>query len=144
MVNSLSACCDTGNEYGVVILCANWLCKLVVQTGLCKLYVQIGRANSMCKLVVQTLCANSMCKLVMQTGHAALHERLWRAARALLEGCTSARGVPLAVFRWFKFTLKPPIVVAIGNLGHFLLEIILSNLDTGHLKTYVRTYYGHF
>ena len=30
-VNSLSACCDTGNEYGVVILCANWLCKLVVQ-----------------------------------------------------------------------------------------------------------------
>ena len=26
------------------------------------------------------------------------------------------------VFRWFKFTLKPPIVVAIGNLGHFLLE----------------------
>ena len=95
--------------------CANWLCKLVMQTGcanwsyklvvqtlcanwLCKLYVQTGRANSMCKLYVQTLCANSMCKLVAQTGHAALHERLWRAAGALLEGCTSARRVPLAVF----------------------------------------------
>ena len=32
MVNSLSACCDTGNEYGVVIPCANWLCKLVVES----------------------------------------------------------------------------------------------------------------
>ena len=93
MVNSLSACCDEGNEYGVVILCANWLCKLVVQTGransMCKLYVQTGCANSMCKLVVQTGRANSMCKLVAQTGHAN-----WSCSspRALVESCRSAPG----------------------------------------------------
>ena len=55
-------------------------------------------ALAMCKLVVQTGCANRLCKLVMQTARAALHERLWRAARALVESCTSARGVPLADF----------------------------------------------
>ena len=47
MVNSLSACCDAGNEYGVVILCANWLCKLVVQlsTSACgELHEHLWRA----------------------------------------------------------------------------------------------------
>ena len=102
-----------GEFFVSLLQCRKWIwggdsmCKLVVQTGCanwwCKLYVQTGRANSMCKLVVQTLCANSMCKLVMQTAHAnclckllmqtahaALHEHLWRAARALVESCMSS------------------------------------------------------
>ena len=32
----------------------------------------------------------------------------------------------------------------IGHLGHFLLDIFGSNLDTRDLETYPRAYSGHF
>ena len=84
------------------------MCKLVMQTGRancsCKMLMQTARKLLMqlsmstcgelveCSSYVQTSRANWSCKLLMQTAHAALHERLWRAARALVESCTSARG----------------------------------------------------
>ena len=52
-----------------------------------------------------------------------------------------------ALFRWFKFTLKPPYSIAhekllwlFGTLpcGHFW-----SNLDTRYLRPYPRTYSDH-
>ena len=52
------------------------------------------------------------------------------------------------VFRWFKFTLKPSYSTANGNLSLAIWDTFdwnfLSNLDTWHLETYPRTYYGHF
>ena len=56
------------------------------------------RALLECSSYVQTGHANWSSKLVMQTGRAALHESLWRTARVLVESCTSARGVPIAIF----------------------------------------------
>ena len=43
------------------------------------------------------------------------------------------------VFRWFKFTLKPP-----AHLGPFPLDFFGQILNTKDLETYPRTYSGHF
>ena len=53
-----------------------------------------------------------------------------------------------SVFRWFKFTLKPPYSIARGNydwpFGTLPFGLFGSNLDTRDLETYPRTYSGHF
>ena len=56
--------------------------------------------------------------------------------------------LPTCLFRWLKFTLKPPNSMAIGN---FFLAIwdtshwnFLSNLDSRHLMTSPRTLLGKF
>ena len=52
------------------------------------------------------------------------------------------------VFRWFKFTLKPPNSVTHGNLLWAIrtlpIGIFLSNLDSRQLDTSLMTSYGHF
>ena len=54
--------------------------------------------------------------------------------------------VPL--FRWFKFTLKPPYSIAHDKLRLAIWDtsfgLFGSNLDTKDLETYPRTYSGHF
>ena len=54
-----------------------------------------------------------------------------------------------SLFRWFKFTLKPPkIASCITNydwpFGTLPFGLFWSNLDTRNLETYPRTYSGHF
>ena len=52
------------------------------------------------------------------------------------------------VFRWFKFTLKPPYSIRCGKLRlaiwYTSFWTFWSNLDTKDLETYPRTYSGHF
>ena len=56
--------------------------------------------------------------------------------------------VTFEVFRWFKFTLKPPNRIGRGNynwqFGTLSFGIFWSNLDTMDLETYPRTYSGQF
>ena len=52
------------------------------------------------------------------------------------------------LFRWFKFTLKPPNRITGDKLRLAILTLPFglfgSNLDTRDLETYPRTYSGHF
>ena len=52
------------------------------------------------------------------------------------------------IFRWFKFTLKPPYSITCGKLrlpfGTLPFGLFGSNLDTRDLETYPRTYCGYF
>ena len=52
------------------------------------------------------------------------------------------------VFRWFKYTLKPPYSIMHGKLRLAIWDTSFwtfwSNLDTRDLETYPRTYFGHF
>ena len=52
------------------------------------------------------------------------------------------------IFRWFKFTLKPPYSITHDKLGLLFgtlpFGLFWSNLDTRDLETYPRTYSGHF
>ena len=52
------------------------------------------------------------------------------------------------IFRWFKFTLKPPYSITHSKLQLAIWDISFglfgSNLDTRDLETYPRTYSGHF
>ena len=54
----------------------------------------------------------------------------------------------ILLFRWFKFTLKPPYSITHGKLKLAIWNTsfctFLSNLDTRDLETYPRTYSGHF
>ena len=53
-----------------------------------------------------------------------------------------------SLFRWFKFTLKPPYSIAHDKLRLAIWTLPFglfgSNLDTKDLETYPRTYSGHF
>ena len=52
------------------------------------------------------------------------------------------------VFRWFKFTLKPPYSITHDKLRLAIWDTSFwtfwSNLDTRDLETYPRTYSGNF
>ena len=55
----------------------------------------------------------------------------------------------IEVFRWFKFTLKPPYSIAWGKLQLAIWDtsfwtFLAQILDTRDLETYPRTYSGHF
>ena len=54
----------------------------------------------------------------------------------------------LHVFRWFKFTLKPPYTIASGNLLSAIWDtsigLLLSNLDSRQLETSPMTSYDQF
>ena len=57
-------------------------------------------------------------------------------------------GGNFSVFRWFKFTLKPPYSIVCDKynwpFGTLPFGLFGSNLDTKDLETYPRTYSGHF
>ena len=54
----------------------------------------------------------------------------------------------MSIFRWLKFTLKPPYSIAHDKFdwpfGTLSFGLFCSNLDTRDLETYPRTYSGHF
>ena len=60
----------------------------------------------------------------------------------------SIRSKVYGIFRWFKFTLKPPYSIAHDKLrlaiGTLPFGLFGSNLDTKDLETYAWTYSGHF
>ena len=56
-----------------------------------------------------------------------------------------AIGSQVPLFRWFKFTLKPPYMANYDwPFGTLLFGLFGSNLDTSEFETYPRTYSGHF
>ena len=80
----------------------------------------------------------SMCKLCLP---------LTEHVQTLYWACAEIIYIIYPVFRWFKFTLKPPYSIAIGKLRLAIWDTSFwtwSNLDTRDLETYPRTYSGHF
>ena len=53
-----------------------------------------------------------------------------------------------SIFRWFKFTLKPPYTIASGNLLSAIwtlpIGLLLSNLDSRQLETSPMASYDQF
>ena len=65
-----------------------------------------------------------------------------------LKGVLRAVESRVPLFRWFKFTLKPPYSITHDNLRlaiwDYPFRLFGTNLDTRDLETYLRTYSGHF
>ena len=118
-------------------------CSSYVQTAMCKLVVQTGRANSMCKLVVQTLCANWSCKLVVQLSTSTcgeLHERSWRAARALLcANCYVQTGCANCYVQTGRANSMCKLYVQTGRANSMCKLVVQTLCANWSCKLYVQT-----